>query len=190
MEKFTKLIACLLFASAVIQGCGTQTDQPTRILIAHTYALAMTDSNMFFKYVRENPKLFEKEGKWETAVKRLGDVLVSEGIKSIPSSDIKERANEIAGQAGRPDLGPKVSEGLMESAADLITLGNLLKRMPMIVDGVLRNDATAYNQSLFLLSASAIELSKTVMLQADWAALKRVSYEMNVWIVFQYAQYI
>ncbi len=111
MNKSEKLVVCLLFAIALIQSCGSRTDQSTRVLIAHTYALAMTDSNTFFKFVRENPELFEKGGKWETAVKRLGDLLVREGIKSIPGSDIKERANEIAIQTGRPIWGPKFLRG-------------------------------------------------------------------------------
>lgn len=185
-----RLLIALLAAIILTPGCGSRMDQSTRNRIAHVYGLALTDANAFVKYVRENPSLFAQGGAWESGVRRLGQALVGAGLRSIPGADVREKAYDIASSAGRPELGPKVYDDTMKSAADLVTMGQMLYSMPEIVEGVLREDYTAYRQSSFALSSSAIEMSKTLMLPADYAALKSMSYQLNAWVVLQYAQQI
>lgn len=188
MKKMTKLSFCLVVGATMVQGCGTRIDQSTRTQIAHTYALALTDSRAFFAYVKANPGLFAKGSKWDKAVNRLGGMLVKAGVKAIPDSALQESVHNIASNAGRPDLGPDIVAGMKKRAADLVTMGRMLQSLPAIVDGVAHGDATAYQQSMFGLSASVLDATKAHLLPNDWVALKKLSYQANAWMMQQYAQ--
>ena len=190
MNNFIKSVICLLVAVTVVQGCKNRTDQLTRNLIAQTYALAITDSNVFFSYVRENSLLFVEGGEWDTSVKRLGAMLVEGSLKTLQDSSVETTVYNIADNIGRPDLAPKVCDDMKKSIGDLMVTGIMLQSMPVIVRDVIRGDATAYQQSYFGIAASALDSSRTLMLPADWVAIKQMSYQLNAWMILQYAQRI
>jgi hypothetical protein len=165
-------------------------DQPTRELIAYSYALAMTDANGFFKVVQEHPTWYARGGKWDKGVRRLGRALTEAGIRAIPGSDLRESAYDIAGRVGRPDLGESVYSEMSKTSGELLRLGSLLQAMPGIIEGILRGDRTAYDQSLFAWGAVAIEAASQTMLPRDGQAFKKICYELNAWMMLQYAQQI
>ena len=57
-----------------------------------------------------------------------------------------------------------------------------VRRHPTIVDGILRGDRTAYDQSLFAVGAYALEMS--IMLPQDWVAFRQLWYELSdSWLI-------
>jgi len=188
----SKLLAIgigIVVGALVIRGCGARMDQPTREFIAYSYALAMTDADGFFSFVQEHPTWFARGSRWDKGVRRLGEALTGAGIRAIPGNDLRESAYDIAGRAGRPDLGESVYGEMSKTSGELLRLGSLLRAMPAIAEGILRGDRTAYDQSLFAWAA-AIEAASQTMLPRDGQAFKKICYELNAWMMLQYAQQI
>jgi hypothetical protein len=187
--RIVMLVLFAMFITVVVQGCG-KTDQSTRVLIAETYALAFTDKTAFFSHVKQNAPLFSPGGKWDKAVRKLGTELQKEAIKMISDTSLQESAYSIASRAGSPGMGPKVYESIKETATDMHRLGGMLLIMPSIVQEIINGSSTRYDNSLFPLGVFVVESAPSMMLPQDAAAIKKIWYELNNWMVLQYAQYI
>jgi hypothetical protein len=115
--------------------------------VKNVYFLGSLYPDELAGYVRHNFLDAETMACFADYCNDFGSFLTRAGYQAFPANDLRERANAIASEAGRPDMGPDVYQGMVESSLDLVQLGHMIQEFPDIVRGLRKGDVTAYQQS-------------------------------------------
>lgn len=115
--------------------------------LARVYAIAVSYPANVPDFVQQNAMFYRADG---SAI-RCGRVLASQLLNAAlsgPSPDsVREQAADVAGRAGRPELGPSVADSMLENQADLYLLAGYVQNLVDTLPGVAEGDLTPYQST-------------------------------------------
>ena len=189
------LVIIFLVSGIMFAFCGFQTssqcDQNSCRLVAELYAFAISYPDALPNFIENNKDRYVSNGKWQICAELLASQLENSALFSFNPNQIKEKAMDIATEVGAPEFGPKVAESMMETATDMRRLASWLRSISNSVSQIQSGNLYAYqNTEPYLLTTIIWNGAQSLLGLEFTRKLQRMTYEGNLWIVFNFARQV
>ena len=173
----------LLVCSASEKHSSPCTDD-AGALMAIVYSIAVSYPDDLPRWVQENSALFTANDRWRDCCRVLITQLRARALSGPSNQSVNEHAADIAGRAGRPDLGPKIAEGMMEGRLDMFQLANWLEMLLNSLPSIRGGDNSIYVRTdIYTLTRLMWEMFERLLPPAEVELYRRVTMELNQWLV-------
>jgi hypothetical protein len=181
MRTHCAVMVVIFFGSLV--SCPAQNcDRNSRELVASAYSAAFIYPDRFVTWVTDNASLLKPGGRFYRCVDRISTAMINTAFSQLPSQDVRESAMNIATTCGRPDLGKRVADDMIQNSVDLYRLGNQLLALKRFVPSILEGDVSEYEGSEFYQRGSfAWQLMAQIESPEYIRQFKEIFFRVFVW---------
>ncbi len=177
----TILVLFLCFPPAVSLGAA-KCDPDTWKRVAIISAMMSAYPDNLPQYVDKNKALLGEKSPFSSCVSHLVKQLNEKNLANPPRKEIVKASVEIASKYGRPDLGERVAEDLMDNRQDLIKVSQYLNNTSDAVLILLSDDLERYRHMAFYQQNAFTWHSMRALFQPnDVVAVQKITNDLNVW---------
>jgi len=177
--------ALLVFLIGVLPAVtfGAQKCEPdTWELIARTSALMAAYPDELPNHVEKHRALLGEKTPFQSCLGRLIKQVGERAVSLPPRTAIVKAAADIASKHGRPELGERVVEDLIESRQDLLKVFQYLNNTANAVLILLADDLERYRHTAFYQQNAFTWHSMRALFQPDdVVAIQKITNDLNVW---------
>ena len=175
------VVFLLCFPSAVSFG-AVKCDPGTWERIAIISAMMSAYPDELPQYVDKNKALLGETSPFSNCLNHLIKQLNEKNLANPPRKEIVKASVEIAAKHGRPDLGERVAEDLMENRQDLVKVSQYLNNTSDSVLILLSDDLERYrHMSFYQQNAFTWHSMRALFQPDDVVAVQKITNDLNVW---------
>jgi hypothetical protein len=152
--------------------------------IVKAYALAVSYPDNVPEFVLINASQFHADGDAIRCGSVLASQLRSEALTGPSPNAIREHAAKVAGQSGRPDLGPKIADDMISLNGDFLILAAYFQNLVDTLPAMLTGDITMYRDTLIYKNSKTgwgIIENSGLLPQKDIEAFRDLTMELSEW---------
>ena len=189
--RVTRFLHQLAFCLALITLCCFVNETNAQnctgdagVGIAQAYALAISYPDSVPEFVQKNAVFFQQNGPAIQCGQILAAALQAAALSGPSERSIRERATDVAGRSGRPELGPKIAEDMLRTRSDMGQLASYIQDLVNTLPAVASGNLTPYhNTNLYRFSNYIWTMSSRLVSQEDLQALRTMTMQMSEWYV-------
>ena len=157
-------------------------DPGTWELIAIISAMMSAYPDELPQYVDKNKASLGEKSPFNGCLNHLLKQLAEKNLANPPRKEIVKASVDIASKHGRPDLGPRVAEDLMENRQDLLKVYQYLNNTASAVSILLSDELERYRHMAFYQqNAFTWHEMRDLFQPDDVVAVQKITNDLNVW---------
>lgn len=177
----TLLVLVLCFPPAVSSG-AVKCEPETWELIASISAMMSAYPDDLPQYVDKNKASLGERSPFRDCLHHLIKQLDEKALANPPRKEIVKASAEIASKHGRPDLGDRVAEDLMENRQELFKVSQYLNNTANAVSILLFDDLERYRHVAFYQqNAFTWHSMRALFPLDDVVVVQKITNDLNVW---------
>lgn len=188
------LLATIVILGSIVNAAQAQTcSGDAGEAIARAYAIAVSYPDSVPEFVRKNASIFQPNGAAIRCGKALVSQLLSAAISGPSPNSIREHAADVAGRAGRPDLGPPLGDDMLKNRADMYQLASYLQNLVDTLHSITGGDVAPYQNTAVYQNSKLVwgmTESLGVLHPRDIKAFRDMTLEMSEWYVGNFASLV